>query len=103
MFGVVFGVNRLKLSLCIGVIVVAVTAFCALFPLLDFTKYATKIQCIVSEKCVEESFKQVASPTIKKKQKSSTSGVDNFTPSLELYNLKTNFTKREQNLAKKVS
>jgi len=99
MFGVVFGANRLKLSLWIGVIIVAVTTFCGL---LNFTKYATEIQCIASEKCVEESFKQVASQTIKKK-KSSTTEIENFTPGLELYNLKTNFTQREENLANEVS
>jgi len=103
MFGAVFRASQRKLSVCIGVSIVAVTAFCALFPILNLTKYATSIQCIVYEKCVEESFKQAALPTIKKKEKSSISEIENFTPSLEVYNLKSNFTQREQNLVKKVS
>jgi len=68
MFGAVFTASQRKLSVCIALSIVAVTAFCALFLILNLTKYATSIQCIVHEKCVEESIKQGALPTIKKRK-----------------------------------
>lgn len=73
------------------------TAFCALFPLPNFTKYTTSIQCIFSKKCVYKI--EVASPAIEKKKNET----ENSKLSLEVYNLKKNLTLREQYLAKKVS